>query len=287
MAMLNRRMMLTGLAVAGGGAMVSGCAPAIAASPHPTATDWSDPARRLRTYMLMRGALTDRLNLHWTLGRYYGVIDDKATPVFGVVSGVFARCRPDNAGGYEMAVAEIAFFTDLAEGKPMTEFANPFTGNAVAVKNSGHAPNILRVSPALTFGLKSAPPGLAMKHDVLPIRQVGDDVFLTEQLDTEAAIPNMRPFRYADTAHYQAPRAALDDPAATQVSAVVSYTNVTSWRPWMQMPADAPGHLSCSGIGRTNVALDAMPQSWLDGMAAQHPQYLDNPASILDAVWSA
>ena len=155
--MLNRRTMLTTLAMASGGAMLSGCTPAIASSPLPHA-NWNDPVRRLRAYMLMRGALTDRLNLHWTLGQYYGIIDDKATPVFGVVSGVFSRCRPDNAGGYEMAVAEIAFFTDLAEGKAMTEFANPFTGQTVSVKNSGHAPNILRVSPALTFGLKFAPP---------------------------------------------------------------------------------------------------------------------------------
>ncbi len=283
---LNRRHMLTTMAVLTGGALVHGCVPALAAKGL-SASDWNDPARRLRAYMLMRGALTDRLNMNWTIGQYYGVVDDKATPVFGVVSGVFSHSRPDGKGGYHLAVAEIAFFTDPATGAAMTEFANPFTGQTVAVKNSGHAPNILQVAPDLSFSLKSAPPGLAMTHNVLPLRVVGDDLFLVEQLDTAASIPGMRPFRYADTTHFQAPLAALDDPATTQVSALVSYTNVTSWRPWMQMPAGSPGHLSCSGVGRTNVALEAMPQSWLDGMAAQHPQYLDNPASILETVWNA
>ncbi len=95
-------------------------------------------------------------------------------------------------------------------------------------------------------------PGLDMRfdHHVLVEGRSGDDVWLTERLDTRMAAPapGVPAFGFHEAFTFHASAAELADRARTHVRSAVQEFNVLSWRPWMAM-GDRTGRL-CSGTSK-------------------------------------
>jgi hypothetical protein len=249
--------------------------------------DLATPAGRMRVFMMIRGALDDRLVTSWISARYYGVVEDRMDPLFGVVSAVFARYRPLPDGGWEGVNAELAWFTDAVTGTVLDTFLNPYTGKQVKVPSGGFAPSKVRFGPDLSFHLAHAVPGLEMNHEILPFDLRGDDLWITERSRSAMTFPGAaKPFRYSESNTFHARRSALEVPGVMQVPSDVSFTNVTSWRPWMEM-GDLPGHLMATGIGRQGALRDSLPPAWVAATSARRPEVLKDPAAVLAPLWNA
>ena len=151
------------------------------AAPMAKSIDFTDPVKRLRAFMLMRGALDDRLVVGCMTGRYYGVVDDESMPLFGLASATFARFRPAADGGFEGASYEVPFFTDLTTGAALEQFVNPYTGETVTVPQSALPPSRIAISPDFVVTTPGAPPRLEYKHRILPPITSGDDVWMVEE----------------------------------------------------------------------------------------------------------
>lgn len=241
---------------------------------------------RLRTFIMMRGALDEGLITSWVSARYYGVVEDRIDPLFAVVSAVFSRYRMV-ADGFVAVNFELAWFTDPETGKALETFRNPYTNQDCKVPAGGLPPSQFRFGRDLSFHLGRDVPGLQMEHDVLPFDVRGDDVWVTERSRTAIGFPGAaRPFRYSESNTFHAKKRDLERPGATRVTSEVSFTNVCSWRPWMQM-GDRPGHLTAIGIGRQNAAMDSLPPAWVEATAAKRPEVLKDPAAILAPLWNA
>lgn len=242
---------------------------------------------RLRTFMMLRGALDERLTMSWVSARYYGVVEDRMDPLFAVVSAVFSRSRQLSDGRFEAVNAEIAWFADPVTGAALDTYRNPYTGEDVQVPQGGYAPSKVRFGPELELQLEKDIPGLTMEHEVLPFDLRGDDLWVTERTRTAMQVPGVaKPFRYSESNTYHASCAAMEAPGATRVPVSVSFTNVCSWRPWMNM-GDRPGHLTATGVGAHNADWAQMPPAWIAATRARRPEVLEDPAELLAPLWSA
>ncbi len=277
--------------LAGTGIALSATAPALmGCSKAATATqpiDYQSDAGRLKTVLLMRGALDERLVTNWIRARYFGVIGDKMQPLFGVVAATFNRYRQMENGGYEYATREIAYFTDHDCTEALETYENPYTGEVVSIPQGGVDAALVRIGPDMHYALAEERPGIEMKHTFYPVHLDGDDVWLTESENVAVNFPGgLPPFRYQDVATYHAPKAELEAADAVAVQALVGYSSVTSWRPWLNMPAGTQGHLTATGTGRTNSSFDAMPKAWIEATKKRNPHILDDPGALLDEVWN-
>lgn len=242
---------------------------------------------RLRTFMMLRGALDEGLTMSWVSARYYGVVEDRMDPLFAVVSAVFSRSRQMSEGRFEAVNAEIAWFTDPVTGAALDSYHNPYTGEEVQVPQGGYAPSKVRFGPELELQLEKEIPGLTMEHEVLPFDLRGDDLWVTERTRTAMQVPGVtKPFRYSESNTYHASRAAMEAPGATRVPVSVSFTNVCSWRPWMNM-GGRPGHLTATGVGAHNAQWAQMPSAWIAATRARRPEVLEDPAALLASLWDA
>lgn len=242
-------------------------------------------AGRQRALMLLRGALDENLVMSWVSARYYGVIEDRMDPLFAVVSAVFSRFRQASDGAWEVYNAEIAWFTDADTGKALDTYTNPYTGESVKVPQGGYPPSKLRIGTDLSLHLEREIPGLTMEHEVLPFDVRGDDVWVTERSRTAMAVPGAdKPFRYSESNTFHASKAAMEAPGATRVPVQVSFTNVCSWRPWLNMDG-RPGHLTAIGVGGHNASWEQFPPAWIEATRARRPEVLKDPAALLAPLW--
>lgn len=271
------------MALLGGSMMLAAAAPARAARSG-VAFDLASEGGRARAYLMMRGALDERLVIGCVTGTYYAVVAAELTPLFGVSAATFARYRPAAAGGYEAVTAEIAYFTDLAGGAAIGRFANPFTGEVVDVPAVRSAPTRIRLLPNLDIALDTPPPGLVFDHHVAPPEVRGDDIWFTETTRTRAT-GGGKPFHYSETSTLHARLSELARPGAKRVACETGFTNVVDWRPWLKM-GSRPGHMMAVGAGRYGVAMADLPPAWLAATRIHHPDVLANPAGTLEPVRS-
>ena len=271
---LSRRGMLA--ASAGAALAVSRAAPAAG-----IAADLATPRGRLRAFMLMRGALDDRLVIGYLTARYYGVVGDEAMPLFGVASAVFARYRPAADGGYKGASFEVPFFTDLETGKVLESWKNPYTGEAVRPPRTKFPPAEIVIGPDVTLSTPNARAGAVVDRRVFAPSVTGDDVWIVQQSITSIPAPgSAKPFHYAEIVTLHARGAELAVPTAKRVRCETAYDSISSWRAWMNM-GDRPGHLSGIGFGGYGDALDVLSSSWLEVARAEMPELIKDPGAAL------
>jgi hypothetical protein len=278
---IARREALLGMGAAGAAVALGGGRAAAGA----TGLDLATPQGRLAAYIMVRGALDDRLVTSWVSARYYGIVGAEMRPLFNVRSAVFARYRPAAGGGYDAINAEIAWFTDPDTGRALTAWTNPYTGQEVKVPGGGYAPSRVIIRPDLGFELGKPVPGLDFTHEVLPYEVRGDDLYITERARTALRFPGAaQPFRYSESNTFHTKLSALNAPGAKQVTSEVSFTNVCSWRPWMDMGA-REGHLMATGIGRQGATRASIPAEWVAATSAMRPEVLKDPAALLAPLW--
>jgi hypothetical protein len=273
---IDRRMVLGGLAAGAIATQVSAASGGAGA-----------PANRMRTFMLMRGALDVGLVSSWMSANYFGVVEDRMEPLFDVAAAVFARYRRLPDGNVEAVSAELAWFLDRESGKAMDKFRNPYTGETVDVPLGGLSPSKIVFGQDLSMRLARKVPGMEFVHEVLGPVVRGNDVWMTERSRSSFNIPGQaKSMRYSENNVFHAKRSAVEAKGATRVTSDVSFTNVVGWRPWLKM-AGHPGHLTAAGAGQHATTLDMFPPAWIEATRARRPEVLKDPAALLAPLWDA
>jgi len=240
------------------------------------------PMTALEQFIKMRGALDDRMVIGSVKGQYNGVVDGETLPLFGVVSAVFSRYRPDG-GGYRIVEFEQAYYTDLATGTVISHFKNPYTNETISVPTYDGPVERVLVTPDLQFQTDVAPPpNVTVRHFVEGPERTGYDIGFVERVSVEVAASAGKPgFKYVD---HTSLRSSLRDIAAEATEMAGCKTHfeaVCSWRPWLNM-GDHPGHMTASGQGGFGVTLADLPAGWLAATASLKPDLLKHPQTRLD-----
>ena len=277
--MIDRREALSamraGLALAG--------APAAAMGHTPPSID--TPAGRMRAFMLMRGALDDRLVIGCLSGRYWGCVNGVMTPLFDVVSATFSRYKPRPDGSYRSVSLEQAYFLDRTTGEWLQSYANPYTGKTVKVPTGGYPPTATVFTTDLEMQVAKPQPGMVLNHVATPFTVQGDDVMMTEVITATTTPPGGGKLGlFHETVGLHARLSELRRPDAKKVRCVTSYTSVKSWRTWLEM-GDHPGETVSTGQGVYAATLATLPAAWLAVAQRHRPELLADPTKLLDPLW--
>lgn len=267
----HRRLLLQGLA----GMAATGLAGADTGAALPT-------DERLRRFLMMRGALDDRLVIGEIDAQFHAVINGQTVPLCGLLATTFTRWQAAGDGTWLSASFEHVYYTDIASGAVLTEWRNPVTGRTVPVPAYSSRPGVRRLKPGLSFeSLQPMPPGTTMEDRVnAAYEDRGEQVFVER---VQAVLPRpgqALPYAYGELVTLRAPLAALRDPKARQVRARNSFSSVSGWRPWMQM-GDQPGHVLGHGSGSYGLTLDEINPRWLAAARASSLEWLADPAARL------
>jgi Protein of unknown function (DUF1838) len=270
----SRRQLLQGVA---GAAAVSAAGLAGAATGNALPTD-----ERLRRFLMMRGALDERLVIGEIDAQFHAVIDGQTVPLCGLLAVTFTRWQPQGDGSWLSASFEHVYYTDIPSGAVLTQWRNPVTGRSVPVPPYSSKPSVRRLKPDLSFETtQPLPPGATMEDRVnAAYEDRGEQVFVER---VQAVLPRpgqALPYAYGELVTLRAPLAALRDAKARQVRTRNSFSSVSGWRPWMQM-GDQPGHVLGHGSGNYGLTLDEVSPVWLAAARAGGLDWLADPASRL------
>lgn len=280
----TRRTALKLVAVAGAGLASTATANAAIAPAAPKIDLTSQPGR-LRAFMLMRGALDDRLVIGCVQGRYYGVVDDVLTPLFGLNAATFARYRHSEDGGYEGVSFEQAYFTDLESGKVMDSWVNPYTGEKVTVPVTASKPQRLKIEKTMELAIPSGVPGMSVNRELLPIQIIGNDVWFTEQTFVSMqGKPGEKGFHYNELTTLHARHSDLAMVNARRVPCETHFSATVSWRPWMNM-GDRPGHMLGNGAGQYGATFETLSPIWIEATRQARPEIIENAQAMMDPIW--
>jgi len=244
--------------------------------------DLSNRADFLTAVQKMRGALDERICMGYVKGVYYGVVDQKITPLYGVLGGTFSRYKKNAEGNYDGRTFEVAYFTDWATGQLLEKFKNPYTGETVDVPQTRMGPSNITIT---ADGLKIAGAegrGLVVSHRFLPARVVNDDVWIVDE--SVVATPpdfNGPKFAFNEVTTLQTTLSELNDPKLMQTATHVHFNGVVTWRPWLKM-GDRPGHLLGNAAGRRLAKMTDYPREYQEWTAKYHPDVWADPGKILD-----
>ena len=226
------------------------------------AIDLDDPTENLRAYIRLRGDLTGKTVIERVEARSFGVIEHKLpVPLFGGLGIQVSRFLP-TAEGFLFRYKYFSLATDLATGRPITTFANSYTGKSNTVPSRTTAPGeILLTTRGWQFTRRpndaatQAIPGL-----VRPWSRMGDQLHLT---DTLISPPKFEVHPAFQLFTYMAPWTLATDPRRASVSAGFAGTGMEDWRDWMEMDAKQhDGSLTVHMTGR-KVAGPADFPDWL------------------------
>ena len=284
----NRRALVAGVATAG----LTSVAGASLAAPGPlpraggSGLNLTDPDDYLKAVLKMRGSLDEKLVIGFTIGRYYGVVDNTPTYLFDLLAAAFFLYRPRADGGYEDRTFEIAYFTDAATGRPLETFLNPYTNKRVKVPQTRLGPTDRTLTRQARIISRGTPPGGVFDDQFLPARVVGDDVWITEQYNVYLPAGMLGPtaFRFNELTTAHASKADLDNPALTRVPTTTSTQIQVDWRPWLEM-TDLRGHMNLTSAGRMLSRVEDLPDTYLELGHRYHPDVLRDPYAFMTRGW--
>jgi hypothetical protein len=274
--MLNRRTLLQLLAASGTGL---GTASRLMAGEQPAL---DDPDLLLEAYQRLSGSLDDRLVIWWMSGTRYGVVDAKATALYGMEVGMFHRWYRQPDGSFKAAFFELTYYSDPRTGELLRTFENPYTGAMDKVRHVRLGPEIRHLT---TSGLAS--PDNPMVHDYY--NSLGPAVINDDHLwiptSVEATIKFPKPTAPQILLNlYTTVQGSLADalnPDLVSAPCTLEFHNVLKWEPWMQM-GDHPGHMMSTASGRKLASLDQLPANYVAMAEEVHGKYIADPDAALD-----
>jgi hypothetical protein len=279
-ARITRRTALKFGSIVGLGAMAGG----MVAIAEPS-LDLTSKAGRLSAFMRMRGAIDNGLVIGFLSGKYYGVVDDALTPLYGLVSATFTRYRRSSGLGYEGVDCEQAYYTDLETGQVLDDWRNPYTDEVVKVPAFRSEPKPFKVDENLVFSSAVALPGAHFEQSGLPPVTIGNDVWFTERVVASGRPPGAtETFHYSELTTMHARRSELAAGGAKRVPCDTHFTATVSWAPWQKM-GNRPGHLLGNGDGGYGGAMSDLPQVWREATLRSRPELVRDPIAVLDPAW--
>ncbi len=291
---LSRRNILAGVA----GVAATGVALKSHTSHAANHFDPTDPVQVLRTLHRMRGSENDgRIAMGWLKGQRFGVVDAEIVPLMGMITGTFARHNVLEDGSIELTSFELAFYTDFETGELIDTLKIPYTGKTVEVPKLKLGPSKSVVKPEF-YSLREVggetertasddamrPTGsMRFEHWLGPVTVKDGHVWITEASSAKVvpADPKAPSVIYSEAVTYKGDEADVNNPDLPTLKSTLSYTGITSWRPWMQM-GDYPGHTTSHALGSKSFDLDGLPDDYREMAEKHYPDAIANPAAILD-----
>ena len=275
---MNRRQSLGLLAATLLPAVVN--AGAAAATP-----DLSSPESRFRALMLLRAALDDRLTMEWIKGVIFGVVDSALKPLFSVNSVAFAYYRSQPDGSFRGRRVEVIYHGDLVTGQRLESFLNPYTGATVEVpmERSGPMDAVLTIN-GLGLPPRLGPMSLQGETVIRPAVVRGPRLWISMETRTRLFPPNATRAvsMYNETMTYAGLLADISGDERRSAPSQLSYSNLMSWRPWLQM-GNIAGHTVTNGSGEKVESLQELPEDLRDFVSQQHPDLARDARAVLDA----
>ena len=248
-----------------------------------SALDYNDRNDAFRAFTKMRGALDDRVIQGWVTGTRYAALDGRTVPMYKLLAATFGRYVPLEDGNVLIRTIEVAYFTDLATGKLIDTWENPFTGKTVEVPQTRLGPSKYRMTPAGI--LLSDIPRLApmdSEHKIMDPVVIGEDVWITEEIRIFGEIPGdeVQPFRYNEVTTYQSTRQELDDPDTATAPTSIQYSSLNGFSEWSGMEGLNALNMGI-GAGRKAPRIEDLPPYYLELTEKHHPDVLNDPAAVL------
>lgn len=280
---LSRRSILGGL----GGAGLMAASPALAdghGGDHGKELDFTKQKDRMTALIKMRTCMDNRIVFGGVKGLYYGVVDGKLTPLYGVLAGTMARYNMRDENTIEGVSFEVAYFTDWNTGELLETFDNPYTGETVEVPQTRMGPSAMEI----TYAGRTAPSenprlrGFSIDHRFIAPRNERGTVVLVEE--TIVASPEDFPgpgIKYNEVTTYRAQMSDLVNPEVMIANDSTHFNGIISWRPWLKM-GDHPGHLFGTATGGRYAGKDEYPAYYVELTDKYHPDVFADTAALLE-----
>lgn len=264
------------------GAFAASAAVPVSAKAAAPPFDWAKPETQLEALIKMRGALDERLVISFLEGVYYGVMESRLTPLYGLSAGLFRTYKARADGGYDYVNFELVFVTDLETGGLLQEFKNPYSGKTGKPPQTRLGPSTLTITKERSVVRPGPGQSAVTFHRFRPAQVVGGDVWIIEESAVMAPAPMN--FAFNEVLTYRARLADLTAPEAKHVPTDVHFTPVIGWRAWQGMEgheAASRSHVTGSCAGRVVTSLDELPPHYLRWAEEFHPDVLKDPLGLL------
>jgi hypothetical protein len=259
------------------------------------ALDLSRETDRLRALVKMRGSLGPELVIGWLRAERFAYSQGRVEPLCGLIAASFMKYREVSEHLFEVTILEITHYTDFNTGELLDTLVMPFSNREVQVPAYRSGPSRSRFAVLLderedyapvkgTTEKAFAPAGtVLMTKSIDPGYVDRGQLFLRHEehgrvYPNDSELPSLF---YKESTIWSAPVSVVLDPDSLNVDATVSYSSMTSWRPWMQM-GDIPGHTASNGFGRKARSLADLPEDFLRYTRARHPDVLEDPEAVLN-----
>ncbi len=248
----------------------------------------------LRALVKMRGSLDSQLVIGWLRAKRFSISQGRIEPLCGLIAATFSRFRQVSDDLFEAVVLEITHYTDFETWELLDTLVMPVTGREVEVPAFRFGPARARYAVSLDERDEFEPqegttqeafsPAASIRMTKSIQREYAREGTLLLRHEehgqvrpTDSDIPNMF---YKESTIWSAPLDDVLDPGLTRVDALVNYSAMTSWRPWMHM-GEVPGHTSSNGHGARARSLDDLPEDFLAYTRLLHPDVLEDPDAAL------
>jgi len=279
--MIDRRKTLSLLLAGGLPIISSSLVNRSVAAADTTRADLTAPDQLLTAFMRLAASLDNRLVIWWMDGLRYGVVDARARLLYGMKVGMFQQFFRQPDGSFKLAMFELTYYTDLATGQLLEEFANPYTGETNRVRH-------VRLGPELrgqtAHGM--ADPNNPMVHDyhstLGPAVIHGDDIWIPTDIDATIRFPKPTAPEIRLN-HYTTVHGRLADainPDLVSVPATFAFQNILKWEPFMRM-TDHPGHMMSRAAGRKLESVEQLPADYRKMAQRMHPKFIGDPIAAL------
>ncbi|MBT8445377.1 MAG: DUF1838 domain-containing protein, partial [Gammaproteobacteria bacterium] len=251
----------------------------------------------LRALIKMRGSVDSALVIGWLRAKRFAVSAGRVEPLCGVLAASFFRFRELSGELFEATALEVTYYTDFSTGELLDTLVMPFSGKSVDVPVHRFGPVKTRFAVSLEEQEDFKPAAGTTQDQFAPAASVRmsksiashyvrrDELFLRHEeygrvYPADSGNPNMF---YKESTIWSAPLRDVLNDRTTNVDARVSYSAMTSWRPWMQM-ADVPGFTTSNGFGGKARSLEDLPDDYLRFTEMTNPDVLEGPEALLDAL---
>jgi hypothetical protein len=249
------------------------------------AYDLHNPNDLLQLQLKLRGSLDDRMVVSWIRATQYAVVDTLVTPLYHLRNASFQKFTKIADDKYAIAMLELAYFTDIATGAPLTTFTNPYTHETGSFPPALFGPNHVSLTldglqppENFPFGKLSFDGGLG------PAYKDGEDIWMREEtlVRMSSDNPAFGNYIYNELVTYQGNWIEVNNPDIASANARITYNTTSNWRPWM-MPGDTPGHLMSEGYGKKVASVADLPEDYLAIARKLDPEVIADPEKILTA----
>ena len=222
--------------------------------------DLTSPESNLSGMLRMTASLAEEDVPWWFDGTIFGMVGESAPlPLVRFEGWEVYWVRSVGNGAYELTGHTVTFFYDIATGKMLDTFDNPYTGerNQVAASVQGGG-----AGSGFNYSVAGVRPTRFLdKMPEAPLQLQWSAVRDVIWVHAETAYPPGLPQPRKQQQTMFAPLADFQNPEIRNLPTIFSATVFENWPRWMQM-GDRPGHVIWHASGAKIASLDELPSEF-------------------------